>query len=149
MTWLLAGLAILYVASLGGCKKESESYYGPRSAGWMNEMRARITEEISDPDKSSQMIKILDEIVAMSRELDDSFQEAVKEVAELDRSYNTTREEFAQPIAKFNAKRVDVRDRMVGKLFEMKSTAGRTDWQKLSDVNWTMFNSWLYLPKDY
>lgn len=139
------GLAMLLVVlsiSLTGCwTKNKEAAYGAGNE-WINDMREQIQSDIEDPDKVAALLVVVDKIEVTLVELDRDVKEYYATLAKLDRNYNTTREEYQGALDQFNATRHGYFENLLSNMFEMKRITGREDWQKLADIDKTLYESW-------
>ena len=89
-----AVLALVIVAAVfTGCGKKEMAPYGP-GGSWVDDMRSRITENIADPDKATQLIEQVDRIEFVLTDLDNELRGYYKKMETLDQDYNSTREEW-------------------------------------------------------
>ncbi len=137
-----AVLALVIVAAvLTGCGKKEMAPYGPGGA-WVEDMRSRITENIADPDKATQLIEQVDRIEIVLTDLDHELRGYYKKMEALDEDYNSTREEWQKEFDSFNECRSRAVDKLIDITIEMKRIAGREDWKVVSDMDETLYESW-------
>ena len=135
-------LAIALVLVMGpGCGKKSESTYGP-GAEWVDDMRERISKNIEDQDKSIKLLEQVDRIEAVLIDLDHTLRGYYKRLNQLDENYHSTREDFQKEIDSFNDYRHKSVIELINITIEMKIIAGRADWEKVSDMDETLYESW-------
>ena len=133
---------VMLSLSLVGCRgRKTESAYGPGNE-WRDDMRKRIPKEVDDPDKVAGLLSVVDKIEVTLVEMDGDVKRYYASLAELDRDYNSTPEEFQDTIDQFNIKRNTYFETMLGYVFEMKDIAGREDWEAVADIDETLYESW-------
>ena len=115
--------------------------YGP-GGKWIDDMRTRITKNVEDPDKSIKLLEQVDEMEFVLMELDQNVVDYYNRLALLDENYNSTREEFQKEIDAFNKYRHNAVVKLFEITVEMKSIAGRADWEAISDMDETLYESW-------
>lgn len=137
-------LAVIVLASsLSSCGrfKKTAPAYGPGSE-WVDDMRDRIRKSVDDPDKVTELVVVVNKIEMTLIDLDKEVRDYYDTLGELDRNYQTTREEFEDAMDQFNAKRDSYFEKMLSYIFEMKKIAGREDWGKISDIDKTLYEDW-------
>ncbi len=138
----LTALVAMMLFSLGGCGgKKTESSYGP-AAEWVDDMREQIQKDIDDPEKVAALLVVVDNIEITLVDLDENVKTYYKTLTELDKNYNTTREEFQAAIDTFNAMRKEIFEKLLEQMAEMKRIAGEEDWKKIADIDTTLYESW-------
>ena len=136
----LAALAFVTLV-LVGCGKKEMAPYGPGGA-WVEDMRSRITEKISDPDKATQLLEQVDRIENVLTDLDNELRGYYQKMEALDEDYNSTREEWQKEFDSFNEYRAGAVDKLIDITIEMRRIAGREDWEVISDMDETLYESW-------
>jgi hypothetical protein len=138
----MVGLALTVgLLSTVGCGKKAEMPYGP-GGKWIDDMRARITNNVEDPDKSIKLLEQVDEMEIVLMELDQYLTDYYNRLTLLDENYNSTREEFQEEIDAFNKYRHNAVEKLFEITVEMKKIAGRADWAAISDMDETLYESW-------
>ena len=132
---------LVAVVTMTGCGKKEMAPYGPGGA-WVEDMRSRITEKITDPDKATQLIEQVDRIENVLTDLDNELRGYYKKMEALDEDYNSTREEWQKEFDSFNEYRAGAVDKLIDITIEMKRIAGREDWEVISDMEETLYESW-------
>jgi len=133
--------AVIVAAVFTGCGKKEMAPYGPGGA-WVEDMRSRITEKITDPDKATQLIEQVDRIEMVLTDLDNELRGYYKKMEALDEDYNSTREEWQKEFDSFNEYRAGAVDKLIDITIEMRRIAGREDWEVISDMDETLYESW-------
>jgi hypothetical protein len=131
---------VLATAVISGCGNKAGLPYGP-GGEWIDDMRERITKDIDDPDKSIRLLEQVDRIETVLIELDDTLLEYYDGVEKLDADHSSKREDFQKEIDTFNEHRNEALDRLISIVVEMKNVAGRTDWESISDIDETLYES--------
>jgi len=127
---------------LAGCGRDKEeSAYGPGNE-WVDDMRGLIEKKIDDPQKVTDLLVVVDNIEEALIEMDHAVKAHYSRLDGLDRNYHSTRDEFKAAFDDFNAKRLQIVDRMIGYMSDMKRIAGREDWKTVSDIDKTLYESW-------
>jgi hypothetical protein len=126
---------------MSGCGKKAELPYGP-GGKWIDDMRERISKDIDDPDKSIRLLEQVDRIETVLIELDDTLLEYYDRLEALDADHKSKREDFQKEIDSFNESRDEAVDRLISIVVEMKNIAGRDDWESISDIDETLYESW-------
>jgi predicted nucleic acid-binding Zn-ribbon protein len=132
---------VIVAAVFTGCGKKEMAPYGPGGA-WVEDMRSRITEKITDPDKATQLIEQVDRIEMVLTDLDNELRGYYKKMEALDEDYNSTREEWQKEFDSFNEYRAGAVDKLIDITIEMRRIAGREDWEVISDMDETLYESW-------
>jgi hypothetical protein len=127
---------------LPGCGKfRKKSTFEP-GGEWAPTMREKIQETVTDPDRSSRMLAVVDSVDADVKRLDKQVQGFYAEFSRLDSNAESRREEFDDLMSRFNAALGAFRERYVESLFEIKGQATREEWKKLSDIDKTLYEQW-------
>ena len=132
---------VIVAAVFTGCGKKEMAPYGPGGA-WVEDMRSRITENIADPDKAIQLIEQVDRIEIVLTDLDNELRGYYQKMEALDEDYNSTREEWQKEFDSFNEYRAGAVDKLIDITIEMRRIAGREDWEVISDMEETLYESW-------
>jgi hypothetical protein len=137
-----AVFAIAIISAVAtGCGKKSESPYGP-GGEWVDNLRERITKNIEDHDKSIKLLEQVDRIEAVLMDMDDTVLGFYARLNQLDANYHSTREDFQKEIDSFNEYRHKKVNELISISKEMKKISGRSDWEKVSDMDKTLYESW-------
>jgi len=133
---LFAVLALCVLLGLtSGCSKfgkKEKAEFKPGSA-WLEDMQARVEENIEDPDKKTRMLALLDQTEKDLLEVDRVVRKLYADLSTLSENYNSSPEEFRMIISGFEANRRDVRDRIIETRFEMRDMSTPEEWKKLTD----------------
>ena len=141
---IISGAVLALVVAgltMTGCGKKEMAPYGPGGA-WVEDMRSRITEKITDPDKATQLIEQVDRIEIVLTDLDNELRGYYQKMEALDEDYNSTREEWQKEFDSFNEYRARAVDKLIDITIEMRRIAGREDWEVISDMDETLYESW-------
>jgi len=130
---VLALCALLGLAS--GCStfgKKEKAEFEPGTE-WIEDMRARVIENIEDPGKKTQMLALVDQTEEDLLEVDRLMLKLYADLSKLGENYNATPEEFQTVITEFEAHRNEVRDRVIENRFKMRDMSTPEEWKKLTD----------------
>lgn len=141
---VLSGAALVLLVAgvtMTGCGKKEMAPYGPGGT-WVEDTRSRITENISDPDKATRLLAQVDRIEEVLTDLDHELREYYATLETLDEDYHSTREDWQNAVDGFNAYRSGALQNLIDIVLEMKKIAGREDWEAVSDMDKTLYESW-------
>jgi hypothetical protein len=133
----------LLSATLPGCGKlrKKDAAFEP-GGDWVTTMRAHIQESVSDPDRATGMLAVVDSVEADLAQLDAEVLALYEDIRTLDANAESTRNDFDAALSRFDALRDDYRHRFLNSMFEMKELATRQEWEKLSDLDKTLYEQW-------
>jgi predicted nucleic acid-binding Zn-ribbon protein len=143
----LAAFATVLVAAVlasagSGCKKNKQSEeFGP-GAKWLDDMRSRIEEKITDVSTATALLAEVDNIEAEVNAFDAETQEYYARLGELDRDYHSRRADFEAAIREFNTARLRYRDRLVDIRFRMHDLTTPEQWKVVADVDESLLAQW-------
>jgi hypothetical protein len=125
-------LGLLLLGFLFGCKKDKKVFAPGQE--WIAHMRGRVEKSIADPDKKTQMLLLVNQMGIEVLRLDQEARKHFANVPKIDRDYNSTPDDFKKQFAEFNAKRYEIRDRVIDASFEMRELATPEEWKDLTDI---------------
>ena len=134
---LFAVLALCVLLGLTyGCSKFGKKEKAGFEPGteWIEDMRARIAENIEDPGKKTRMLALVDQVEKDLLEVDRVVQQLYIDLDTLSDNYNSTPEEFRKVISKFDADRNKVLDRITDRRFKARDLATPETWKELTDI---------------
>ena len=139
---LTVAFGALSVSSTGCIRKKATAPgYGP-GYEWVDDMRDRIPKSVDDPDKVTGLLAVVDRTELTLIDMDGDVKDYYAALTKLDRDYKTTRGEFQDAFDQFDTKRHQHVEKLLGHMFEMKKIAGKEDWQKVSDIDKTLYEDW-------
>ena len=135
---LFAVLALCALLGLtSGCStfgKKEKAEFEPGSK-WLEDMRARVIENIEDQNKKTLMLALVDQTEKDVQEVDRLIWKLYADFSDLSENYNSTPDEFRTVITEFEANRNEVRDRIIGGRFKMRDLSTSEEWKKLTDYS--------------
>jgi len=138
----IVGLLAAALTPLSGCRGRKASPEPAPTAVWFDDLRERIRGEFNQPDQVVALLGVVDRMEATMTGLDRGVADYHAKIAALDRDYGATREQFQGVVDEFNAQQRAVFEQMLVYVAELKRIAGREGWQKLSDMDKTLYESW-------
>ena len=126
-------IPLLLLAVSIGCSKgaKTESMFKP-GKGWESALRTRIKKMIPEPERQETMLRLVDQAIENAEALDREVVALYEDLRKLDRSYDTTPDEFRRRFAKFRAMREDNRTVFIETRFQMKKLATPEEWKRIS-----------------
>ncbi len=134
---LFAVLALCVLLGLTyGCSKFGKKEKAGFEPGteWVDDMRARVAENIEDPGKKTRMLALVDQVEKDLLEVDRVVQKLYIDLDTLGDNYNSTPEEYRMVISEFEADRKEVRDRIIDSRFKMRDLSTPETWKELTDI---------------
>jgi hypothetical protein len=104
-------------------------------------LRAEIRDVVADPGRASEMLAAVDEMEAISAELDALIAAERRSLVALVREYATAREEIEKSLAEFNARHESIARRFLEVHASLKAQASAAEWQKLRKPEMEMLAS--------
>jgi hypothetical protein len=133
---LLAVLALCALLELTyGCSKFTKKAEFEPGNEWVEDMRARVEENIEDPGKKTRMLALVDQIEKDLLEVDRVVRKLYTDLDILGDNYDSTPEEFQKVISKFEDDREKVVARIVDSRFKMRDLSTPETWEKLTDTS--------------
>ena len=120
---------IIYGCGGAGKKEDSKFEVGHE---WVEDMRERISEVIQDQGRKSEMLAIVDRVEKDLMELDRIVVTLYTDLGRLTDDYDSTPDDFQEVIAKFQADREVVRDRIFDNDFKMRDLSTPDEWRDLT-----------------
>jgi len=135
-------LAVLAALALVGCKKGGSSAPVEPGAKWLDDMRARISEQIPDKDHATRLIALVDDMEVHVEAFDVEVVAFYEALGKLDRDYNARRADFETLIDQFSMKRMALRDGMIDVRFQMRKITTDEEWAIIADIDNALLESW-------
>jgi predicted nucleic acid-binding Zn-ribbon protein len=141
VTTTVVVVSLALAGGIGCGKKNVESAYGP-GADWIEDMRERIRDDIKDQDKATKLLAQVDAIESVLVDLDRELLVYYGRVSNLSKNYDSTREDFQKEIDSFNDYRRVRVEELLRIFVKMKTISGRADWEIVSNMDHTLYESW-------
>jgi hypothetical protein len=144
--------ALIFVALTGvllllsGCslfKKEKPKPFVPGQA-WVADMRSHINDSISDNDRKSQLLNVVDQFELELIKLDVAVQKYYQKLIAVDTNYESTADDFRKVFNDFNQEKQAFRTRFMDQRDQMVKLTTPEEWDKLADISSkeTLFLNW-------
>ena len=143
---LTIACAALLVPGCSHFKKKDKGVNEP-SLEWIQDLRKGVAENISDPDKTTKMLSLLDKLELELNKMDGYVRAYYETLFSTDADYGATRDEFQRIVDDFNTKIMTMRGTMIDIQFEMRALATREEWKALSDLDKALMESWQRPPR--
>jgi|GEM_PF-1382161 len=132
---LIAVLALCVLLGLSyGCSKIGKKDEFKPGNEWIEDMRARVAENIEDPGKKTRMLALVDQVNKDLYELDRVVRKLYADLDALGDNYDATPEEFQKAISEFEADRKKLVDRIIDSRFKMRDLSTPEQWNDLTDI---------------
>jgi len=142
-------VAVVFAVFTGSCSKSKKGDGGdpgPPATPWVDDIRSRISENIDDPKKSSEMFALVDSLEQMLEEFDVDVQNYYRQILEVNADYNATREDFERVRSRFETRRKAARREAMALRFQLKNLATKEEWKRLSDKKESIIEVWQRTP---
>ena len=134
LLFALLALCVLLGITYGCSKiKKKKAKFDPGTE-WVEDMRARVAENIEDPGKKTRMMALVDQIEKDLLEVDRVVRKLYADLDTLGDNYNSTPDEFRKVISKFETDRKNVGDRIIDRRFKMRDLSTAEQWEELTDT---------------
>jgi hypothetical protein len=129
-------LMLAIAGGLGACSKGSNASaeFGPGGT-WIDDMRARVTEDIEDAETATALLVELDAIETELSAFDEKVIVFYEKLDALDRDYNTRRADYENAIEAFSTTRMATRDRIIDIRFRMRNLVTPDQWAVVADID--------------
>ena len=127
-----AGL-LLILLFLSGCGGQKVSTSEDSGQNVVAEQKELIREHITDSEKQSKLLKIVDEIEIESGKFFTYYETHIEKVSELSLKHQASRDEFQQLIDDYNRHYEKYLLLLVNKREEMRLLTSEEDWKKIMD----------------
>ena len=134
-------LAIIGLTACSGSKTEPDRSGGEEP---LNEHRALIEKSISDEDKKSQMLKVVDELQIEVKEFYTYYEKHKANLLSLHKSYDTKPAQFDDNYNEFLPKYKNFLTAIISKRMELQDLATEEEWKEISKITKTFVP-----PKDF
>jgi thiamine biosynthesis lipoprotein ApbE len=126
-------LVIASIMILMSCssQKLASTEDGERSA--VAEQKELIRKNIKDPQKQADLLQIVGEIEKQSQEFFNFYKEHKKIIVQLNKNYQTSRQDFDQAFAGFNEQYENYLQMLISKRNEMRLLTSAQEWTKIMD----------------
>lgn len=146
-TTIVMVVFVAVVAAVGtGCGRKNTSGDFAPGGEWLDDMRSRIKEQITDVNTATGLLAEVDNIEAELNALDAATLAYYTRLGELDRDYNSRRKDFETAMREFNTTRMYYRDRLFEIRFRMRDLTTPEQWQIVSDIEEGLLSQW---QRDY
>lgn len=143
-TVFVAGLLlVLVLAGCGMFKKKDTKQFEPGQA-WLEDMRSHINKSISDNDRKSRLLEVVNQFELELRNLDRSVQRYYQKLIAVDAEYESTADDFRRAFQDLNQEKKVFRKRFMDLRFKMVDLTTPDEWNKLADISSkdTLFLNW-------
>ena len=133
---LIAVFALCFLLGLTyGCSKFGKKETAEFNPGgkWLADMRARVEENIEDPDKKTRMLDLVDRTEQDVMEIDRAVMKLYADISTLGENYDASPEAFREIMTEFETDRIKIRDRIIDTRFAMRDLATPEEWERLTD----------------
>ena len=134
-------LVIIGLAACSGSKTETDRSGGEEP---LNEHRALIEKNISDKDKKSQMLKVVDDLQIEVKEFYTYYEKHKANLSSIHSSYDTKPAQFEENYNEFLPKYKKFLTAIVSKRMELQDLATEEEWKEISKITKTFVP-----PKDF
>ena len=110
----------------------------------MNEHRSLIEKNISDEDRKSQMLKVVDDLQIEVKEFYSYYEKHKADLHSLHKSYDTTPAQFEENYNEFLPKYKKFLTAIVSKRTELQDLTTEEEWKEISKITKTFVP-----PKDF
>jgi hypothetical protein len=134
--FLLPFALLLIFILLSGCSKGQKKHATPLAGDdWLNDMRGRIEKHIDDPVKKTQLLELVDQDEKVFREMYQETKTFYHDMYTIDKSYNSTQDDFRKLFADYNATRDRLRNQSIENRFKMIALTTPEEWRHLSKIS--------------
>ena len=115
---------------------------------WAGDLRSRIDRHVDDPQKKSQLMGLVDQEMAIFQKLAQDTATFRQKLLAVDRSYDSTPDDFRAVFSEFNQKRYDLRSQSMNIRFKMQALCTPEEWQDISHfrIQKGLFNQLIQSP---
>jgi hypothetical protein len=133
----------LAVAGCGKLKKKEPATFEPGQK-WLQDMRTHINKVITDTDRKSQLLGVVDQFEQEMEDMDLAVQRYNKKIFAVDSDYNSTAEDFRNVFNDFHQEKILFQKRFLDLRFKMVDLTTPEEWKKLADISSedTLFLNW-------
>ena len=136
--FLVINILILLILTVGGCSKKSTSdEAGDAEPSPVDQERALIEENITDPDKRAKLNDILNNADDILREFSQERSRFQQELKLRVSNYNVTKAEIKDLIKDFNIKYENFYKSMISHRMDLIDLTTPQEWKKISDIEKT------------
>ena len=148
--YIAAVLVLGALFAVSGCdklKKGEPAKFEPGQE-WLQHMRDGIKEHVSDADRASQLLALVDQFENDLEALDQTVQQYYRKIYTVDADYNATATDFRTVFDAFKRERLVFRKRFLDQRFKMAALTTPEEWEQLADIKKgdAVFLNWQRMP---